>query len=183
MTAISNVVRSVVRNVLYSVTQKGGAILYLIWFRLYKARVTADSGTIQDTDLTKEIFEHLQNNDTYDNTLLLITPEGGIKTRASGSNTFVTKEYDFADKYEYGTPIVSDSAAEDNTSDWTKTDCDIVFNENGYYEVQYTALTQYISQLITPLYSGKTVKFYERFLNIQNNIFIVINHCIGQILG
>lgn len=69
---------------------------WLAYYNTYATRITDDSGTVQNSTISKTIYKMLTDNDLYDNTKLLLTPEGGIKTRTSGVNTFVPKAYDFS---------------------------------------------------------------------------------------
>lgn len=73
------------------------AAAFLTLYNNYQTRVEADSGTVQSSATSKEIFKILEDNDLYDNTRLLIAAEGGIKTRTSGVNVYCPKAYDFGD--------------------------------------------------------------------------------------
>ena len=71
-----------------------------IWVEIsdvHTLRVVTDLGSVRNENLTKTILKGLIENDLYDNTLLLFSPETGIKTRETTvSNTpltFVSKGY------------------------------------------------------------------------------------------
>lgn len=77
-------------------SQHNSLLSYLQKLFSYKTRVEADSGEVQDTDIVRQIYKHLQDNKTYDTTKLIFTPEAGIKIRESGVYDFITKGYDMA---------------------------------------------------------------------------------------
>ena len=86
------------RSAIRSLVQKGALLNQaLTWFNNFVTRVLADSGTIEDSDDTKSIFQHLKDNDTYDDTLLLFDANAGLKIRADGLNDYVSDVYDLAD--------------------------------------------------------------------------------------
>lgn len=64
-------------------------------FDVYNARVTTDSGTMKSETNSVAIYQHLIDNDTYDNSLLVYSGEGGWKLRELGVDKFSTKNYDF----------------------------------------------------------------------------------------
>ena len=51
----------------------------------------------------------------------------------------------FADKWESQTAVLDDDAADDDTGDWSKTDCTLTF-DTDHYELNYSAATQWIDQ-------------------------------------
>lgn len=73
-----------------------------------------------------------------------------IKNWQKGTGSYKVGELAIAQ-----TPFVLDSTQSDNTSNWTKTDCTATFNSEGYYNIAYTADTQYLSRMITALTQNK----------------------------
>ncbi|WP_372932424.1 FISUMP domain-containing protein [Mariniphaga sediminis] len=80
--------------------RQGALLSYLKWFLGYKTRVEADSVTVQDETISKQILRHLQNNGRYENVKLILCAGGGLKTRASGVNLYVSKAYDMGEADE-----------------------------------------------------------------------------------
>ena len=67
-----------------------------IWVEIsdvHTLRVVTDLGSVRNENLTKTILEGLIENDLYDNTLLLFSPETGIKTRVSGTDVYLKTGY------------------------------------------------------------------------------------------
>jgi uncharacterized protein (TIGR02145 family) len=81
----------------YTNTILGTLLNYLRWLFSYKTRVETDSGEVQDVDFTRSVYKILSDYSLKDNMKLLITAEGGLKTRTSGVERYVTKAYDLSD--------------------------------------------------------------------------------------
>lgn len=89
---ISATVKAVTRAVL-----PGFATMVMKWLRDFKTRVLADSGTVEDETRTAQILRVIDNHNLMDDLKLAVFADGGIKTRTSGTDTFVVKTYDLTD--------------------------------------------------------------------------------------
>jgi len=72
----------------------GFATMVMKWLRDFKTRVLADSGTVEDETRTARILRVIENHNLMDDLKLAVFADGGVKTRTSGTNTFVVKTYD-----------------------------------------------------------------------------------------
>lgn len=72
----------------------GFATMAMKWLRDFKIRVLADSGTVEDETRTAQILRVIENHNLMDDLKVAVFSDGGIKTRTSGTNTFVVKTYD-----------------------------------------------------------------------------------------
>lgn len=86
---ISATVKAVTRAVL-----PGFATMVMKWLRDFKIRVLADSGTVEDETRTAQILRVIENHNLMDDLKVAVFSDGGIKTRTSGTDTFVVKTYD-----------------------------------------------------------------------------------------
>ena len=77
--------------------QLGSLLNYLRWLFSYKTRVEADSGDVQDIDFVRSVYKIFSDYKLQDNMKLAIIAEGGLKTRTSGVEKYVTKTYDLSD--------------------------------------------------------------------------------------
>ena len=66
---------------------------YQQYIKPHQQRIKADAGSLVRDDRAKEFFDVLKQIGIYDSCKLAISPDFGIKTRVSGSNTFVSKGY------------------------------------------------------------------------------------------
>lgn len=72
----------------------GFATMVMKWLRDFKTLVLADSGTVEDEARTAQILRVIENHNLMDDLKLAVFSDGGIKTRTSGTDTFVVKTYD-----------------------------------------------------------------------------------------
>lgn len=94
------------------------------YIKPHQQRIKADGGSLVRDDRAKEFFDTLKTIGIYDSCLLAISPDFGIKTRVSGSNTFVSKAYSLVTpQAKYGPELITNQADRDFSSDtgwWTK---------------------------------------------------------------
>ena len=73
----------------------GFATMVMKWLRDFKARVLADSGTVEDETRTAQILRFIENHNLMDDTKILICPEVAVKTRGTVP-LYITKSYDLS---------------------------------------------------------------------------------------
>ena len=69
---------------------------WVAYFNTYKSRVETDGGTVDSYSNSTDLYKHLVENVTYDDTLVLWSGEGGLKVREDGVLDFAEKAYDFS---------------------------------------------------------------------------------------
>ncbi len=74
----------------------GFATMVMKWLRDFKTRVLADSGTVEDKTRTAQILRVIENHNLMDDLKVAVFADGGVKTRTSGTDTFVVKTYDLS---------------------------------------------------------------------------------------
>lgn len=105
------------------------------YIKPHQQRIKADGGSLVRDDRAKEFFDTLKSIGIYDSCLLAISPDFGIKTRVSGSNTFVSKGYSLkVPTPQYGPELITNAADREFTSDtgfWGTAVGNIVKNISG----------------------------------------------------
>ena len=93
---------------------------YQQYIKPHQQRIKADAGSLVRDDRAKEFFDVLKQIGIYDSCKLAISPDFGIKTRVSGSNTFVSKGYSLVvPQARYGPELVVNGGFDSDT-DWSK---------------------------------------------------------------
>ena len=94
---------------------------YQQYIKPHQQRIKADAGSLVRDDRAKEFFDVLKQIGIYDSCKLAISPDFGIKTRVSGSNTFVTKSYSLkVPTPQYGPELVVNGGF-DTSDGWSLT--------------------------------------------------------------
>ena len=105
---------------------------YQQYIKPHQQRIKADAGSLVRDDRAKEFFDVLKQIGIYDSCKLAISPDFGIKTRVSGSNTFVSKGYSLVvPQARYGPELVVNGSFDSSGLGWNKQSLSEISNGVG----------------------------------------------------